>query len=305
MNGIERAENFYNSAIKPLLESEFSAVADRIAVGIAGRGSECFGFDDEVSQDHDFSTGVTLWISEEDDRAFGIALNRAYNRAAAGLPRSQASILGYSEYGVCIIEEFFLRHLGIPGVPRCSEEWLYTPEHAFAEAVNGKIFRDDTGIFSAIRHNLMTAMPRDVKLKKLAARAAMMAQSGQYNFLRCHKHGEPGAAALALTEFVQQAISMIFLLNDRFAPYYKWQFRALRQLPKLSHLADALENLLLREQSVEEKSVVIENIAAAVIDELAAQKLSAAQGNYLEPHAFSLMSQITDQKIAALHVMEG
>ena len=61
-----------------MLEAEFPAVADRIAAGIAGRGSECFGFDDEVSQDHDFSTGVTLWISEEDDLKYGVALNRAY-----------------------------------------------------------------------------------------------------------------------------------------------------------------------------------------------------------------------------------
>ena len=305
MNGIERAENFYNSTIKPMLKREFSAVANRIAVGIAGRGSECFGFDDEASQDHDFSTGVTLWISEADDLAFGLALNRAYKRATAALPRSASSMLGYSEYGVCIIEDFFRRHLGIPGVPRSNEEWLYTPEHAFAEAVNGKVFRDDAGVFSAIRHEIAAAMPRDVKLKKLAARAAMMAQSGQYNFLRCHRHGEPGAAALALNEFVKQTISMIFLLNDRFAPYYKWQFRALRQLPKLSYLAGTLENLLLHEQSAEEKSAVIENIAADIIAELHAQKLSAAQGNYLEPHAFALMSQITDQRIAALHIMEG
>ena len=305
MNGIERAENFYNSTIKPMLENEFPAVANRIAVGIAGRGSECFGFDDEVSQDHDFSTGVTLWISEEDDRRSGLELTRAYKRATASLPRSASSMLGYSEYGVCIIEDFFRRHLGTPGVPRSNEEWLYTPEHAFAEAVNGKVFRDDLGIFSAIRHKIATAMPRDVKLKKLAARAAMMAQSGQYNFLRCHRHGEPGAAALALNEFVKNTVSMIFLLNDRFAPYYKWQFRALRQLPKLSHLADKLENLLLREQSVEEKSAVIESIAADIIAELSAQKLSAAQGNYLEPHAFALMSQITDQRIASLHIMEG
>ena len=305
MNGIERAENFYHSVIKPMLENDFPSEANRIAVGIAGRGSECFGFDDDISQDHDFSTGVTLWISEDDDRRFGVPLARAYNRAAAALPHSQRSALGYSEHGVCVIEDFFMRHLGIPGVPRNFQEWLYTPESAFAEVLNGKIFRDDSGNFSAIRRQLAHGMPHDVKLKKLAARAAMMAQSGQYNFLRCHRHGEPGAAALALSEFVRESISMIFLLNDRFAPYYKWQFRALRQLPKLSPLADALETLLLREESIEEKSAVIEAVSAGIITELTAQKLSAAQGNYLEPHAFYLMSQITNQEIRALHVMEG
>ena len=305
MNGIERSKEFYHTAVKPMLEAEFPAVADRIAAGIAGRGSECFGFDDEVSQDHDFSTGVTLWISEEDDLKYGVALNRAYNHLAAKFPKSPSSMLGFSEYGVCTIPEFFQRHLGCPGVPENHLQWLYTPEHAFAEVLNGEIFRDDLGIFSTIRHTIATAMPRDVKLKKLAARAAMMAQSGQYNFSRCHRHNEPGAAALALAEFVKNTISMIFLLNDRFAPYYKWQFRALRQLPKLAHLADDLEILLLRELPFEEKASIIESIAAQIIAELAVQKSSAAQGNYLEPHAFALMSQITDQKIASLHIMEG
>ena len=305
MNGIERSKNFYHTAVKPMLETEFAAVADRIAAGIAGRGSECFGFDDEVSQDHDFSTGVTLWISEEDDLKYGVALTRAYNRLAARFPKSENSMLGFSEYGVCTIPEFFQRHLGYPGAPENFRQWLYTPEYAFAEVLNGEIFCDDPSIFSDIRRTIATAMPRDVKLKKLAARAAIMAQSGQYNFLRCHRHHEPGAAALALAEFVRNTVSMIFLLNDRFSPYYKWQFRALRQLPRLACLADDLETLLLRELPFKEKAALIEAIAAQIISELAAQKLSAAQGNYLEPHAFALMSQITDQRIASLHIMEG
>ena len=144
MNGIERSKNFYLSTVKPMLETEFADIACRIAVGIAGRGSECFGFDDEVSQDHDFSTGVTLWISEADDLKYGVALSRAYNRICADLPKSKNSMLGFSEYGVCTIPEFFQRHLGFPGVPECFPQWLYTPEHAFAEVLNGEIFRDES-----------------------------------------------------------------------------------------------------------------------------------------------------------------
>lgn len=305
MNGIERARKFYRSRVQPMLEHRFSAVAGRIAAGIAGRGSECFGFDDEISRDHDSLTGVTLWISEADDREFGFELTRAYNELTEDFPDVRRSSLGYSEFGVCTIEDFFCRHLGFPGTPRCWQEWLYTPEYAFAEAVNGEIFRDDCGKISEIRSNISSGMPRDVRLKKLAARAVMMAQTGQYNFERCHRHGEPGAAALALAEFVRHTISMIFLLNCRFAPYYKWQFRALRQLPILANLADDLEILLLRELSQSEKSAVIHRISSAVTAELAAQKLSAVQDDYLEPHAFELMAQIGHQEIRALHIMEG
>ena len=36
-----------------------------------------------------------------------------------------------------VIGDFYRRHTGIPGAPRTWQEWLYTPEYAFAEAVNG------------------------------------------------------------------------------------------------------------------------------------------------------------------------
>ena len=42
-----------------------------------------------------------------------------------------------------------------------------------------------------------------------------------------------------------------------------------------------------------------------MISELAAQKLSAVQDDYLEPHAFEMAKQITNQEIRALHIMEG
>ena len=79
----------------------------------------------------------------------------------------------------------------------------------------------------------------------------------------------------------------------------------MRQLPKLSFLAGELENLLINESTTAGKSAAIHRICSAVIAELAAQKLSAAQDDYLEPHAFELTRQITNQEIRALHIMEG
>ena len=48
-------------------------------------------------------------------------------------------------------------------------------------------------------------MPVDIKLKRLVGNLLLMAQSGQYNFVRCIKHGEPEAAQLACVEFVNAA----------------------------------------------------------------------------------------------------
>ena len=294
-----------------MLEREFGDAARRIAVGRAGHGSECFGYDDEVSRDHDYFTGFQLWITEEDERAFGFRLERAYSRLRKEFPpdpgtaATESSRLGDAEDGVVAIGDFYRRHLGFSGAPENWRQWLYTPDHAFAEAVNGAVFRDDLGVFSAIRETIRTGMPEDVRRKKIAARAVFMAQSGQYNYMRCLRHGEHGAAALALGEFVRNAASMVFLLNRRFAPYYKWVFRAMRDLPKLGSFSNRLADLLTDGVSGETKAAQIESLCAEIASELRMQGLSDCDEAYLEPHAFAVQSGIRDREIRELHIMEG
>jgi len=311
MQGIDAARRWYESAGAPMLEREFGDVVLRIAVGRAGHGSECFGYDDAVSRDHDYFTGFQLWITEADEREFGFRLERAYARLKKAFPpdgegaNTGSSELGDAEDGVTVIGDFYRRHLGFPGAPHDWRQWLYTPDHAFAEATNGAVFRDDLGVFSGIRDTILHGMPEDVRRKKIAARAVFMAQSGQYNYMRCLRHGEPGAAALALDEFVRNAAQIVFLLNRRFAPYYKWLFRAMRDLPKLGGLSDSLTALLTGRESDSVKLERIEAICAEIATELRAQGLSDCEDVYLEPHAFAVQSGIRDREIRALHIMEG
>jgi len=309
MQALEQIQNWYNSVAAPRLQSEFAAELPEIAVGISGRGSECFGFDDEHSRDHDYALGLAFYLTGSAERKFGFRLERFYNRLRKEFPptkdTSMESRCGGLEHGVIIIEDFFEKHLGYPGAPQTFQQWLYTPEYAFAEVINGAIFRDDAGVISRIRHSIAEDMPEDVRLKKLAARAAMMAQSGQYNYMRCIKHGEMGSAVLALDEFVRNSISMVFLLNRSFAPYYKWAFRAMKSLPILGNLSEELTRLLTENTLPEAKAEQIEKIASEVIKELAWQKLTDLNDDYLEAHAFQLMQHIHSREIAALHVMEG
>ena len=307
MQGIEDSELFFKKEALPVLEHDFPELFPRIAAGMAGRGSECFGFDDEISRDHDFTTGFAIWLEREDEIRYGFKLQRAYDELKKrSFPAPVAeSKLGPSEHGVTVIEDFYRRHTGLSGAPTCWQEWLYTPEYAFAEATNGKVFMDNSGSFSAIRNTILCDMPEDVRLKKIAARLAVMAQSGQYNFLRMLKHGEPGSAAMALHEFVKNAVSLIFLLNFRFAPYYKWQFRAMRTLPLFSGLEPELAKLLTQELPGKEKAGMVEKISSAIAEHLRETGLSSCCDAYLEPHAFDVMKKIRSARIRGLHVMEG
>ena len=304
MNGLEEAKLLYEQRGKDMLHTCFPEYEGRIAVGLAGHGSECFGYDDKLSRDHDFEPGFCLWLTDEDDIHIGPRLSRSY-RELTGSGTALKSAMGEKKLGVLRISDFYRRYTGCPGAPESAEHWLSLPSWALAEATNGQVWQDDLGEFTAIRNTLLQGMPEDVRLKKIAARAVEMAQSGQYNYLRCLRHGEAGSAQLALTEFVRSSCSMIFLLNRRHEPYYKWVFRAMAELDKLSSLKDALEFLLLGENDSRLKEGVIEDICASVIAEMRVQELTDSSSDYLEDHAFEAQERITSRSIRAMHIMEG
>lgn len=307
MRGIDQARELYFEHGARMIHERFPDYEGRIAVGLAGHGSECFGYDDELSRDHDFEKGFCLWLTETDDRRIGVELSRAYRTLPIERAKTRSDLAG-SNRGVGRIDLFFMRYTGSATAPESWEQWLYLPSYALAEACNGQVWRDDLGEFSRLREILKNGMPEDVRLKKLAARAAQMAQAGQYNYSRCIKHGQQGAAMLAMSEFVNAACGMIYLLNRAHMPYYKWAFRGMDELERLRDMRPALEFLLLGENDdtgIATKAGVVEDICAAVIKELKNQGLSHGGWDYMEPHAFEITEHIENPQIRALHIMEG
>jgi len=310
MRGLEICRAFYEEYGVPMLHGQFPELEGRIAVGLVGSGSECLGFDDEVSRDHDFEPGFCLFLPGEDelDRRAAFQLERAYARLPKeymGLRRSLMGPVGGARRGVLRTAEFYADKVGVPDGALSLEAWLTLPESALLEATNGEVFRDDAGTFSAIRARL-AAMPEDVRKKRLAGNLLLMAQSGQYNYRRCLAHGETGAAQLAAAEFARSAMAAIFLLNRRYQPFYKWSFRALRALPLLPREADTLEYLLSTPNdpvTAEDKYYAMEDLCAKVIAVLQEQGLTEAVCGDLEKHAYSVNDHIGDADVRNRHIL--
>ncbi len=310
MNGLELSRAFYRQYGAPMLHEQFPDEEGLIAVGLMGSGSECLGFDDEVSRDHDFEPGFCLLLPDESviDRRTAFLLERAYAKlpqAFMGFRRSAVAPVGGARHGVLRTADFFREKVGAPDGILTVDQWLKLPLQSLLEATGGELFRDDLGEVSVIRAAL-SEMPEDVRKKRLAGHLLLMAQSGQYNYLRCLKHGEPAAAQLAVGEFVKSCIEVVFLLNRSYAPYYKWSFRALRRLDKLALTAETLEYLLTTgndEELAESKYDMIESTAGDIIDELMNQGLTKAICGDLEKHAYSVNDGIEDGDVRNMNIL--
>ena len=99
MNGLELARAYYKAYGEPMLRENFPDVFPVLACALTGSGSECFGFDDEVTRDHDFEPGFSVFLPGEEvvDRRTAFLLERAYAKLPAefmGFRRSRVQPVG-------------------------------------------------------------------------------------------------------------------------------------------------------------------------------------------------------------------
>lgn len=311
MNGMTLSREYYHAYGTKILNTADElnpGLSERISIGLAGEGSQCLGFDDRLSHDHDFAPGFCVWMSDEDFSVFGSDLQSAYrNLPEEFFGFTRQNLLAPDRLGVMSVSSFFG---SLTGIPETEEDWLFLSESALASAVNGEIWHDGCRQFQEIRNRLASFYPPDILRKKLAARAAVMSQAGQYNLLRMIQRKDQTAAMLSAARFTEAAISMVHLLNRKYVPFYKWQMRSLKELAKENPLAmltaGQLEKLpaacILQEEEAAEKAfLAVENICQAVAEELRVQGFSGCQSSFLQDHLNEIMSGIVSPQIRSMH----
>ncbi len=312
MNGIELAEKFYDRFGKPMLEEKFPHLKDKIAVGVAGGGSDSYGFDDETSRDHDYEAGFCIFLPGEEvvSRRDEFLLERAYAalpKRFMGVERPPLSPVGGNRRGVLRIADFFMRLTGDANGNPGEIALLTLPEHYLFEATDGKVFYDGYGLFGEIRDRLKNP-PVDVRLKKTAGNILMMHQAGLYNYARCAARGDEGACQLSIVKFVDSALNASFALNDAYKPYYKWSFHAYRKLKKPPFGAERAEFLLTTANTrdlVGTKTEVINEIAALTADAAAEKYGVERRGDNLVEFAYALNDAIKSEKLRNLNIFAG
>lgn len=316
IQGLDLAKAYWEQVGRPMLEERYPQYRGRIAVGLMGHGSDCYGFDDAISRDHDFGPGFCLWLTSEDYQAIGDQLQKDYETLPAefmgfGARTDSVRAKGSNRrVGVFEIGAFFESLTGYRQAPPedHSHEWLLLDEATLAAATNGRIFADPLGQMLATRQGFK-AMPDDVRFCLISRRLGMIAQAGQYNLPRSLQRGDGAAAMLSINEFVQACASLIFLINNPltvgYLPYYKWTFAALRRLSgrmatRLSDLTEQLEDILRlasaacyggqgfgeggkgSRPAAERVTKLVESICARIVEELQAEGLTNSPETFLE-----------------------
>ncbi len=300
MKGLNLAEAYYREVGRPMIRERFAECEDRLAVGLAGPGSECFGFDDEISRDHDWGPAFCLWLTDDDFLQIGDRLQQAYLELPPtfmGFGPRQPSLGEEWRVGASRTSDFFRHFTGLGRPPATPQEWLRIPEPNLAACTNGKVFCDPLGDFSRWRQILLDYYPEDVRLKKIASLCITIAQTGQYNFARSMRRGELFSASYSVVKFCADAIAMVFLLNRRYAPFYKWLHRAVRGLPLLGREVHERVGALLKAAEPEQQEEIMEAVSVLLADELRRQGLSDSASDFLLDHAARVQANITDARL--------
>ncbi|WP_294447537.1 DUF4037 domain-containing protein [Dialister succinatiphilus] len=310
-NGIDLSRRFF-ATVLPLLNERIPDVMTRSAAGLVGEGSECLGLDDEISRDHDWGPAFCLWVPDDLLRS---ELDRIESVMAAlpatfeGHPVRMKRDRRMGRTGPLPLRGFYRRFLGMDHVPEGWREWMSVPEYHLCSCTNGEVFMDEGGEFSAIRNALLEYYPEDVRRKKMAARCMIMAQAGQYNLPRCLQRQNAPTAMLAAARFAEAALSMTFLLNRRFMPFYKWAGRLAETLPVMGLSVTRTLGVLARTrwdspelgmQAVD----AIEKFCTETAEELRRQHLCDIRDNWLWEAGPIVQMSVKDPELRARNVME-
>lgn len=299
IKGLDLCREYYETYGKPMLHTEFAEYEERMAVGLCGEGSDCFGWDDAFSQDHDWGPGFCIWLSDEVYAEIGERLKQAYER----LPKE---FKGYERVdsprikerrGVQTIAGFYERLLGKGNVKNLTGDiseadvnWAAIPDEALAAAVNGEVFVDGEGSFSAIHTLLQKGFPQRIAYLKIAEACAKFSRGAQYNFGRMRGRGDEVAAALSLAEGMKSGMKLLYYLDGQYPPHDKWLYRGIREMIDSEKEADLLLQIT-EESDKEQKAALIEELAGLFADRLYENDLISSREAYLDAHTPELLQK--------------
>jgi len=296
MTGLELSKLYYEEYGKKMLMDKFPEYVSKIAVGLAGEGSDCLSYDDEASRDHDWGPDFCLWVSDEIYERIGEELTKAYNalpKEFMGYTRTMSD-KGIGRRGVIRISEFYKKFLGTDVYEDI--DWRGIEDYNLLCATNGEVYIDETGDFSKLRNELKKGYPENILYLKIADDMARICQAGQYNYARMLKRGDRITADMMLNDCIKSVMRLMHHMNNVYPPHDKWLYRSFKNLAA-GEVIDSLVEMLHTSFALNDSEAVsvvdnvMDRIGEYFATELYARDIISDVTTYLDYHTDELIKK--------------
>ena len=233
---IDISRRFFEHVVKPILETHFPAETARTAFGVFGYGSEALRLDDQYSRDHHWGLRIDAVMPDDvyADKRVDIA-----EVLAANMPKTfeghalQEGMVAGAGLSPDTLSAMLRRTVGLTGAPQSYEDWLNLPEEDVIHIINGEVWYDPLGEFSAIRAAFKAYYPEPVRLRRIAHWCRYFSGMGTYALRRAILRNNDYYCNITFSRALRLGAQLAFLLEKEYCPYDKWTIAYLARLPRL------------------------------------------------------------------------
>lgn len=211
IKGIELSRMYYE-ATKNELFKKIGALSNSISIGLFGLGSECFGVDDLISEDHDFDPGYIILVNDSVGIDDFNKIKDAYNSLNKCFKRYY--VMPLDKKGVHYKSDYLKDFLGVNDINNLSiqSKGLIT---------NGELFY--VGVFSdfkAFRDSIIKA-DRYSYLESLILKTLEINQYIPYNLNRAKQRKDLELYELLKSHLIDRLIEYYYIYHHKYLPHDK------------------------------------------------------------------------------------
>lgn len=220
IKGLKLSYSYFKAYQKELFDAIDAKLKATLTIGLFGLGSECFGMDDVLSEDHDFEPGFIILTEDTISEAEFNQIQTAYLSLPQEWNRYYISRL--SKHGVHRFSEYLRNYLGVEDITRI-------PEESKPLITNGEIFYGKNTSFIKLREQLKEDLKYSF-IPNIILKTLEISQYIPYNLTRVKSRGDNLSYELLRHHLMDKIIEYAFIYNRVYLVHDKLRIPILRKM---------------------------------------------------------------------------
>lgn len=213
--GLDISKRYFDLELKNSINSLSELEKDKLIIGSFGFGSDKYGLDDDISEDHDFHPDIIILV--DNDIKLVEKLKTIFATKINIFERYYAKTGFIKVYS--LNEYFNIIHLNL-------KQYEYQSASLF---LNGKIFYDKNKIYEKLSKKLKKTIEK-YYVELVVKDVLEFGQIAQYNIQRLVRRDDLIGAKYLLDKLQYKVVKLVFDLNKKPLIHDKWQIHELNKL---------------------------------------------------------------------------